>query len=169
MKPEGLFLSSIKPAKCPYSEPDQSSPRPLSRFPQHPFSIIATSRPRCSRGPLSGFRTKTLYVPVLSPYAPHALTISFCLIWSPEKYFMKSTDYKAPRYVVFSTPFLTLPFQAQISSSAPFSRTPTSYVPPLCERSSFTPIQKEKQNYSSVYFNLHIFVQQSARQKSCTE
>jgi hypothetical protein len=41
------------PAKCPYSEPDQSSPRTLSQFPQHPFSIIATSRPRCSSGPLS--------------------------------------------------------------------------------------------------------------------
>jgi hypothetical protein len=32
----------------------------------------------------SGFPTKTLYAPLLSPYVLHVLPISFFLIWSPE-------------------------------------------------------------------------------------
>jgi len=34
---------------------------------------------------------------------------------------------------------------------------------PLCERSSFLPIQNNRQNYSSVYFNLYIFGLQTGR------
>ena len=41
------------------------------------------------------------------PYVPHALPIS--LIWSPKKYSVSSTDYKAPHYVVVSTPMLPRP------------------------------------------------------------
>jgi hypothetical protein len=33
---------------------------------------------------------------------PHSPPISFFLIWSPEKYLV-SSEYKAPRYIVFST------------------------------------------------------------------
>ena len=36
----------------------------------------------------------------------------------------------APHYVVFSTPLLHRPSQALIFSSAPFSQTPSAYVPP---------------------------------------
>jgi len=41
-----------------------------------------------------------------------------------------STDNQAPNYVVFSTPLLPRPSQAQIFSSAPYSQTPSTYVPP---------------------------------------
>ena len=39
----------------------------------------------------------------------HTLPISVFLIWSSEWYLMNSTEFKAPRYVVFSTPFLPRP------------------------------------------------------------
>jgi hypothetical protein len=37
------------------------------------------------------------------PYVPHALPTSVFLIWSP-KYLARSTQHKAPHYVVFSVP-----------------------------------------------------------------
>ena len=43
------------------------------------------------------------------PYALHAPPISFFPILSPEKYWERSTDYLANRYVVFSTPLLPRP------------------------------------------------------------
>ena len=41
----------------------------------------------------SGFPTKTLYTPLLSPYALHAPPISFFSILSPEQYWASSTDH----------------------------------------------------------------------------
>jgi hypothetical protein len=46
--------------------------------------------------------TKTLYAPLLSPYAPHAPSISFFLISTPEQYLVRSRVHEAPRYVVFT-------------------------------------------------------------------
>jgi hypothetical protein len=37
-----------------------------------------------------------------------------------------------------------------------FSNT-LNHVPPQCERSYFTPIQNNRQNYKSLYLNLYIF------------
>ena len=78
----------------------------------------------------SGFPSKTLYAPLLSQYVLHALSISVFLTWSPKRYLMKSTDHKAPFYVVFSTLLLPRPSKAQISSSVPNSRKPSAYIPP---------------------------------------
>ena len=36
--------------------------------------------------------------------------------------------HEAPRNVVFSIPLLSRPFQAQSSSSAPWSRNPSAYI-----------------------------------------
>ena len=40
----------------------------------------------------SGFPTKSLYMPLLSPYVLHVPPISFFSIWSPEQYWVRSTD-----------------------------------------------------------------------------
>jgi hypothetical protein len=40
-----------------------------------------------------------------------------------------STDYEAPPYVVFSTALFPRTALAQISSSAPYSRTPSTCIP----------------------------------------
>jgi hypothetical protein len=52
------------------------------------------------------------------PYVPHVLPILVFLTWSSEWYLVRSTEHKAPCYVVFSTPLLPYPSRAQISSSA---------------------------------------------------
>ena len=50
----------------------------------------------------------------LPPYVLHALPNSFFLIWSPKWYLVSSTDHKAPRYVVFSTPLQHFPLEKNI-------------------------------------------------------
>jgi hypothetical protein len=72
METEGSLPHSQKPTACPYSEPDRSSPRP------HPTSLksilILSSNLRMGLPSfllLSGFPTKILHAPLLSPI--HAL------------------------------------------------------------------------------------------------
>ena len=52
----------------------------------------------------SGFPTKILYTPFLSPISAKSPPISFFLILSPEQYWVRSIDHQAPHYIVFSTP-----------------------------------------------------------------
>ena len=77
----------------------------------------------------SVFPTESLYTPLLFSYVLHVLFISIFLIWSPQEYLVRITEHRAPRYVVFSTPLLPHPSWAQISSSAPYSRKPSVYIP----------------------------------------
>ena len=99
----------------------------------------------------SGFPTKTLYTPSPYPYAPHAQPISFFSILSPAQYWVRSTNHLAPRYAISSIPPLPLPSSVQIFSSTPCSQHPQLPFPPQCQRPSFTPIQNNRQNYSSIY------------------
>ena len=57
---------------------------------------------------LSGFPTKTLYIPSPHPHAPHAQPISFFSILSPAQYWV-STNHLAPRYAISSIPPLPRP------------------------------------------------------------
>jgi len=84
MEPEGSLPHSQVLAICPYSEPDQSSPRP------HPTSwrsILILSSHLSLGLPSglfpSGLVTKTLYTPLPSPYVLQAPPTSFFSIWSP--------------------------------------------------------------------------------------
>ena len=64
MEPQGSLPRLQVPATCPYPEPDQSSQFPPSYFPNIHFNIIL---PSFEWSLPSGFPTKTLYAPVLSP------------------------------------------------------------------------------------------------------
>jgi len=75
----------------------------------------------------SGLPIKILYAPLLSPYVLHAPPISFFLIRSPK--YLVSTDHTVYHYVIFPTPLLSHLLHTQISSLAPYSRTPSACVP----------------------------------------
>ena len=97
--------------KCPPPVPILSQ-LDLVQTPPHPTSwrsiLILSSHLRLGLFP-SGFLTKTLYKPLLSPYALYAPPISFFSILSPEQHLVSNTDHQAPRYVVFSTPLSPRP------------------------------------------------------------
>jgi hypothetical protein len=61
---------------------------------------------------------------------PHGSPNPFFSILLPEQYLVRNTNHKALRYVVFSTTLLSRLSEAQIFSSAPYSRIPSAYVPP---------------------------------------
>jgi len=68
MEPEGSLPHSQVPTTCPYPEPARSSP--YSYIPLPEFVLILSSRLNLGLpGGLfpSGFPTKTLYAPLLSP------------------------------------------------------------------------------------------------------
>ena len=102
----------------------------------------------------SGFPTKTLYTPPLHPYAPHAQPISFFSILSPAQYWVRSTSHLAlfmqsppfPRYLV--------PPSSKYFPQHPVIKHPQLPFLPQCQRPSFTPIQNNRQNYSSIYLDL---------------
>jgi hypothetical protein len=77
---EGSSPQSRQPAKCPYPQPGESTPPPISKvrvdhiLPSTPWSF-KWSFP-------SAFPTKTLYTFSPCPCVPHAPPTSFSLIWS---------------------------------------------------------------------------------------
>jgi hypothetical protein len=114
------------PLPNPYPDQQQASPYPPSHFSKINSNIILHLRlglPSCL---LPSFTIKTVYTPPLSPYVLHAVPTTV-LILSPKWYLVRSTEQKAPCYVVFSTPLLPHPSWVQISSSEPYSRKPSAY------------------------------------------
>ena len=95
MEPEGSLPHSQVPATCPYPQPARSSP-----YSPHPTSwrpiLILSFHLRLGH-PIglfpSGFPTKILYMPVLSSYMLRTPPISFFSIWSPEQFWVRSTDH----------------------------------------------------------------------------
>ena len=68
MEPENSKPRLHVPATCPYPEPDQSSPCPNIPLPERSI-LILSPLPGLSSGLFpSGFPTKTLYTPLLSPH-----------------------------------------------------------------------------------------------------
>jgi len=63
------------------------------------------------------------------PHACHMPRLSHSCDWMTRVIFGKDTSHKAPRYVVFSIPLFSRPYWTQISSSAPYSRTHSGFVP----------------------------------------
>jgi len=59
-------------------------------------------------------------------------------------------------YATSSTLLLPRPTKVHISPSAPYSQTPSAYVPPQYERPSFSPTSNYRPRYSSERINCHI-------------
>jgi hypothetical protein len=84
MEPEGSLQWTQQLTTCPYPEPDESHPSPLPHFLTN-LNIMLPSTLISSKWFFpTGLPTKTLHVPLLSPYVPYAQPISFLFILPPE-------------------------------------------------------------------------------------
>ena len=120
----------------------------------HP-NIIHPSTPRSPQWSLSfRFSTKTLHAPSTHPYAPHAQPTSFFSILSPAQYWVRRRDHLTPRYAISSIPSYLVPPRSKYSPQHHILKHPQLHFLSQYQRPSFTPIQKNRQNYSSIYLNL---------------
>jgi hypothetical protein len=111
----------------------------------------------------SGFPTKTLYTSILPPKRA-TCTAHLILLDLITRTIMGEEYRSLSSSLCSSLPCYLIPLRSKYSQYPIFKHPQPTFLP-LCERPSFTPIQNNKQNYSSVYLNLYIFRQQTGWQK----
>jgi hypothetical protein len=108
MEPEGSLPQSQVLATCPYNEPDSQSP--TSNVLKIHLILSSHLDLGFPSGLIpSGFPTKTLHMPLHSPIRATSPAHLILRDLSPEQYWVRSTDHKAPNYVVISTTLLPRP------------------------------------------------------------
>jgi hypothetical protein len=120
------------------------------------FNIILPSMPSSGILP-SGFLTKPRMRICLHPYMLHALLITFFWILAPKKYLVRSTEHKAPHYVVLSIPCYLISLRPKYHPQHPTLKISQTMLFLQCEGPSFTPTQNNRKNYGSIHLNLYIF------------
>jgi len=99
----------------------------------------------------SGFPTKTLYTPLLSPI--RATCPAHLIILDLINRTIFGEQYRSLSSSICSflhSPCHIVPLRPKYSPQHPILKHPQPTFLPQCERPSFTPIQNERQNYSSV-------------------
>ena len=92
--------------------------------------------------------------PSPNPYAPHAQPISFFSILSLAQYWVRSTNHLAPRNEISSIPPYLITLSSKYSPQHHILKHPHLSFLPQCQRPSFTPINNNRKNYSSIYLDL---------------
>jgi len=141
MECKGSLLHSQVPTTCPSLEPARSSP--YFHIPHLPSGLFP-----------SGFPNKTLYMPLLSPIHAmcpvHLILLNFITrkIMGEEHRSLSSSLCSFLYYCYL------VPCMPKYSSQHPILKHPQPTFLTQCEGTSFTPIENNRQNYSSVYLNL---------------
>ena len=169
MEPDGSLPHSQVSNTYPYPKPDQSSPCP----PSHPTSwksiLILSSHLhlRLPGGLLpSGFPIKALYTPLLSPiratWPAHLILLDF----STRKILGEECKSLSSSLFSFSQfPFYLVSLTHKYSPKRPILKQPHPTFLSQYKRPSFTPAQKNRQNYNFVHLNLYVCGQQTVRHK----
>ena len=133
MEPEISLPHSQVPAASPYPEPDRSSPPPPNHTTWRSILILSSLLLLDLLSGLfpSGFPTKTLYIPLLSPI--HATRSAHFIVFYLITWIIFGEQLRSLSSSLCS--FLHSPVTSSllgpVFSSAPYSLTPSAYVPPL--------------------------------------
>ena len=144
------------PATCPYPEPARSSPYPKPHFLKIHFNIIFLSTPESSKWSLSiRFpHQNSVYTSPLphTHYMPRPSHSSW--FYDPKNIVWGVQTIKLLIMKFSPLPCYLVPLRPKYSPQRPIFKHLQPTFLPQCGRPSFTPIQNNKQNYSSVYLNL---------------
>jgi len=129
---------------------------PTLQFLKIHLNIILQSTPVSSKWFFpSGFPTKTLYTPLLSPIRAtcpvHLILLYFITRTILGEYISLSS------LCTFSTTCYLVPLRPKYSPQHPILEHPQPTFLPQCQGPSFIPTQNNRQNHSSAYLNLEIF------------
>lgn len=120
------------------------------------FKIILSSMPRLFKWSLClWFPHQTLIHLSFPSYVLHVRLSHSSWFNHPPNTWCRTQFTKL--HIMQSTPLLCCYLVPQTASSAHNSPTSSAYVPPPMWEDSFTPIDTNRQNYGTVYFNLYIF------------
>ena len=159
MKPECSLTNIHVPATYPYPETDQCSPyssNPLLEDSSWFYLLI------------QAWVLQVVSFLQVSPPKPsmHLSYPPYVLHGPPMPFFSISSEYRSLSYSLRSFPplpcYLVL-HRPKYSPQHPVLKHSQPKFPPQCERLSFTPIQKNRQNHSSAY--VYTFEQQTGRPK----
>jgi len=137
-----------------WTRSSQAKPAPLPN-PISWRSILLLSSHLCLGLPsgffLSGFPTKSLYAPFLSPQPSLSSLFDHLNNWWGIQIIKLLIMWFPP------FPCYLIPLRTKYSPLHPILKLPQSMFLPQYEWPSFTPIQNNKQNYCSICLNLYIF------------
>ena len=150
MEPESSLPHSQVPATCPYPEPARSSPHPTSWRSVLVSTHLHLGLPSVLFPP--GFPAKTMYTPLLSPIRAtcpaHLIRLNFITqTLLGEQYRSLSSSLCS----FLHSPCYLVPLRPKYSPQHPILKHPEPKFLPHCERPGFTPIQNNRQNYSSEF------------------
>ena len=152
------------PVTCPYPSQIDLVHALTLHFLQIHLTIIFPSKPGSSKWSLkiglfpSGLPTKTLYTPLLSPIGTTSPAHLILLDLITRIIFGEEYRSLSSSLCIFLFPCYVVPLRSKYFPQHPILKHPQPTFLPQWERPSFTPIQNNRQNYSSLYLKSSHFL-----------